>query len=324
MKVAVTGASGHVGANLCRMLIEKGHEVRALVHHDDRAMAGIELELFHGDVTNERDLEELCTDREVLFHLAAFISIRRKNKLCKKINVESCNKLIEAAEKKGVRRIIHFSSIHAFCQQPSETELNENRELALNSKVDYDHSKAWSQLNMLRSSKKDLEIIVLNPTAIIGPYDFKPSLLGSAIIRFYIGSIPGLVGGGYNWVDVRDVCVAAINAIEMAKPGECYLLGGSWQSLKALAQEIEKLGGHKTPRIEYPLWLSQIGAPFMNLHAALTSTPPLYTSVSLETLKNSHRNISSEKARTQLGYQPRPFSVTLSDTIEWFRANYYL
>lgn len=324
MKIAVTGASGHVGANLCRMLIEKGHKVKALIHFDIRSLAGLDMELIHGDVTNQADLEELCQDCEVVFHLAAYISIHRKNPLCKEINTVSCNNLLEAAKSKGVRKIIHFSSIHAFNQKPYEEELNESRELNLKSLVSYDHSKAWAQMQMMRSSSKDLEIVVINPTAIVGPNDFKPSLLGNAIIRFYKGQLPGMVRGGYDIVDVRDVCKVAINAIDFGIGGECYLISGSWQSLKTVGLEIEKLGGHKIPRLLLPFWLAQIGAPFLNIKAQIKKKTPLYTSISLETLKNGHRNISSAKAKSILGHHPRPFSETISDTVKWFNDYNYL
>jgi dihydroflavonol-4-reductase len=324
MKIAVTGASGHVGNNLCRMLIDQGHQVKALIHKGTKGLPGLQMEPVMGDVTSESDLTILCSGCEVVFHLAAYISIRKTDPVCKKINVESCINLIKAAKSTGIKKIIHFSSIHAFRQEPLAAELNESRELSLNSPISYDHSKASGQMIMIEASSKDLEIIVINPTAIIGPNDFKPSLLGNALIRFYYGQNPVLIPGGYNWVDVRDVCKAAINAIEYGVAGECYLLAGSWQSLRTLAWEIEKLGGLKTPWLELPMWLVQLGAPFFNLQSVLSKAAPLYTAVSLQTLNKSHRNISCEKAKQVLGFSPRPFVETLADTIVWFRDNNYL
>lgn len=324
MKVAVTGASGHIGANLCRMLIDQGYQVKALIYRDTRGLAGLPLEFIKGEVTCETDLENLCRDCEVLFHLAAVISLHKKDPSCEKVNVDSCVSLIRAARNTGVKRIIHFSSIHAFIEKPLESELNESRDLSLESNVSYNRSKALSQNMMTEASSSQLEIIVLNPTAVVGPNDFKPSFLGTALIRFYNGQIPGLVPGGYDWVDVRDVCSAAINAINSGVPGECYLLGGSWQSLKTLTHEIENNGGHKPPLLNLPLWLAQIGAPFLNLHSKIRKKTPLYTSMSLHTLKDSHHKISYEKARLALKYNSRPFAETISDTIQWFRDHHYL
>jgi dihydroflavonol-4-reductase len=324
MRIAVTGASGHVGANLCRMLVHEGHQVRALIHEDIAGLEDVRLDLVFGNVKNESDLVNLCKDCEVVFHLAAYISIRKRDPECNKVNAESCVNLIRAARKTGVRKVIHFSSIHAFREDPLNNELDESRELALSSKFAYDKSKALGQQIMMGASSRDLEIVVLNPTAIIGPNDFKPSLLGKALIRFYKGQNPGLVPGGYNWVDVRDVCLAAVNAIHHGTGGECYLLGGSWQSLRTLTGKIGELGGHKPPSLELPVWVAMIGIPFLNLHALISRKTPLYTSLSLHTLKHSHRNISSKKAEIQLNFRPRPFDETISDTLNWFRGENYL
>lgn len=324
MKIAVTGTSGHVGNNLCRMLTEQGHVVRALVHRDTRGLEGLKAEMVKGSMTSEADLEALCTGCETVFHLAAYISIHKRDTACLKINYESSIRLLRAARAKGVKKIIHFSSIHAYRQEPLDAELTENRGLELRSDVAYNRSKALSQKFMMEASSADLETVVINPTAIIGPGDFKPSLTGSAIIRMYKGLIPALIPGGYDWVDVRDVCGAAIKAMECGLPGECYLVGGSYQSIKGLAHEIEKLGGHRPPRLELPFWMARIGVPFLNLHSAIRKTEPLYTSVSLDTLEQSHRNIAHAKAAKALGYNPRPFAETLSDTLAWFREHRYI
>jgi dihydroflavonol-4-reductase len=125
-------------------------------------------------------------------------------------------------------------------------------------------------------------------------------------------------------VDVRDICRAAVNAITQGTPGQCYLLGGSWQSLATLADTIAKLGGNKKPAITLPMWLAGIGAVFLNLHATLTGSTPLYTAMSLEALKYGHKNISSLKAEKELGFVARPFGETMTDTINWFRQKSYI
>lgn len=324
MKVAITGASGHIGNNLCRMFLEKGHQVKALIHRSTADLTGLPLEHVRGDVTNVLDLVNLCSDCEIVFHLAGHISIRKTDPACERINVESCINLIKAARSTGIKKIIHFSSIHAFQANPLDAELDETRELALSSRISYDRSKAMGQKIMLEAASLHTEIVVLNPTAVIGPNDFKPSLLGNALIRFYKGQNPVLIPGGYNWVDVRDVCMAAINAIEFGISGSAYLLGARWQSLDTLAREIHELGGKKPPVIKAPFWAAQLGAPLINLQSVITGKTPLYTAVSLHTLKNSHKNISSAKAGAELRFNPRPFGKTLSDTLTWFRDNSYL
>jgi dihydroflavonol-4-reductase len=324
MRIAVTGATGHVGANLCRLLIARGYQVKVLIHNDDKGVTGLPLEMVKGNVLNEQDLISLCHGCDVVIHLAASVTIHKHDPSAKKLNMESCKNLLHAARISGVRKIIHFSSIHAFRQEPLDCALNESGNLAIASSYSYDYSKAWSQKMMLEASSDKMEVVVLNPTAIVGPNDYKPSLMGNAIIRFYKGQNPGLIPGGYNWVDVRDVCHAAVSAIKKGEGGECYLLPGNWYSLKELAEEITKQGGHQPPRLLLPVWLALAGAPFLNLHARFTHKTPLYSSVSVQTLKNSHKNISGEKARSVLGFNPRPFAETIADTILWFKENNYI
>jgi len=324
IKVAVTGASGHVGTNLCRMLSDRGYKVRALIHRSTEGLENVDVEFVKGDVTSISDLRRLCAGCSVVFHLAACISIRKKDERCLELNAGSCINLLNAARAEGIRRIVHFSSIHAFHQKPFEEILDEKRDLELDSRVSYNRSKALGQKIMTEGSSPELEVVVLNPTAITGPNDFKPSLLGNAVIRFYKGLNPSLIPGGYDWVDVRDVCSAAINAIDKGVPGESYLLAGNWRSLKEMALVVERMGGHKAPALTLPWWLAHVGALFLNMHTTLTGGIPLYTAMSLDTLKESHRNISSVKASEVLQFSPRPFEETMADTIRWFKENNYI
>lgn len=324
MNIGITGASGHIGNNLCRMLIDQGHRVKVMIHTHNKGLTDLPLQLIRGDVTHISDLADLCSGCEVVFHLAAAISIRKNDPACLKINVDACRNLITAALSAGVKKIIHFSSIHAFDENPLDAELNETRALSFHSRFSYDRSKALGHQIMLEASSRQCEIVVLNPTAIIGPHDYRPSLLGSALIRFYQGAIPALIPGGYNWVDVRDVCTAAISAMDRGVPGTCYLLGGNWQSLGELATEIYKQGGHPVPGLKIPVRLARLGAPVINLHAWMAGKAPLYTALSLYTLSHSHRNISGKKAERELGYTVRPFPLTIAETLAWFRDNHYL
>jgi dihydroflavonol-4-reductase len=324
MKIAVTGASGHVGTNLCQMLVQQGHQVKALVYNNLTRIQNLPIEFIRGDITRKDDLVNLCKDCEAVIHLAGYISLQKYDPECSRINIDGCVNLIDAAKKTGIRKIIHFSSIHAFNHEPLDETLDETRGLCLDSPISYNQSKAAGQKIMMESSTRDLEIIILNPTAILGPLDYSPSHLGQALLRFYRGDNAGIIPGGYNWVDVRDVCLAAINALEYGTGGTSYLIAGSWQSLKNVVNDIWKLGGHAPPWLELPIFLAQMATPFLNFNSYITKKPPLFTYVALDTIKNSHRDISNEKARQVLKFNPRPFDVTLSDTIKWFQDNKYI
>jgi dihydroflavonol-4-reductase len=325
MKIAVTGASGHIGAHLCRELIHQGYSVKALIHRNDQGIKDLPLEFVKGDLMDPESLTYLVQGAEVVFHLAAVISIQVKKELeLFQKNVEGTKNIIKAAIKKGVRRFIHFSSIHALVQEPFDQALDENRILALTDRVQYSRSKALAELAVTDAVKQGLDAVILNPTAVIGPLDYTPSLLGRALILMHNGKIPALVRGGYDWVDVRDVAQAAVTSIKKGGKGERYLLSGHWKTLHELAELICEISGEKVKRLTCSPGLARIGLPFLKLYGVLRRTQPLYTKDSLDILKTGHSCVSYEKANRCLGYRPRPIEETLRDTFDWFSTNGFM
>ncbi len=270
-------------------------------------------------------MDSLCRAFEgvdTVYHLAASISLSMTDwPEQEKINVRGTANVVEACLRNGVRRLVHFSSIHALVQEPLHIPVDESRPL-VNSKryPPYDRSKAAAEIEVRRGIEKGLNAVIVSPTAVFGPYDYQPSYFGEALITIAERKLPALVTGGFNWVDVRDVVTGAMAAAEQAPAGARYLLSGHWVSMCEIAAIIEEITGVSTGKPICPLWLAHIGAPFIGAISRLNGRRPLYTSVSLRALK-SNRNISHELATRELGYQPRPFRETLVDTLQWFREN---
>jgi dihydroflavonol-4-reductase len=322
MKITVTGASGHVGNVLCRELLKKGHSVKALVHKDNNDLTNIGIEMVQGDILDETSLGRLCKDCEIVFHLAAKISINEKERdLVYQTNVNGTRNMVKTAIDARIKKFIHFSTIHALDPFPLDKKLDETSPFIGHTPMIYEQSKTESEKLVLEAVKDGLNAIVITPTAIIGPYDFMPSFLGQALIKMYTNSLPMLVPGGYDWVDVRDVVDCAVSAAEKGRIGERYLASGRYLGLKELSAMISRVTGHKTPSFTGPTILAKIGLPFISLYAKLKNEDPLYTSNSLEILKNSNRCISHEKAAVELNYNPRPTEETIKDTFDWFNAN---
>jgi dihydroflavonol-4-reductase len=294
--------------------------MRALIHESQSGIRDLPIEKIHGDVMDENALDLLMAGADVVIHLAAIVSIQAHDPAMIRINAEGTSRALDAAMRNNVRRFIHFSSIHAMNPRPFDEELNETRPPATDSTYDYDRSKILSETYVQKAFDKGLETIIFSPTAVMGPFDHRPSALGNALIRFYQGRNPALIPGGYDWVDVRDVGRAVLASLERGTPGEKYILSGTWISIRELAERIEALGGSSPPGLTTPLWLAQIGAPVLNLHARITGQEPIYTRLSLSTIRNSHKNISSKKAEQALGYGKRPFMETLQDTLHWFQS----
>lgn len=324
MKIAVTGANGHVGANLCRSLLAEGHQVKVLLHQHDESLKGLDLEFVHGGLNDTDSLKKLCRDTEIVFHLAALISIDKQKEKLLEVNVEGTKNLINVIQENGVRRLIHFSSIHALRHTPFNEPMDESRPLINEGPMWYEITKSKGERLVLDATLNGLDAVVINPTAIVGPFDFKPSLVGTVFIKLYKNSLPALVPGGYDWVDVRDVVKGAMAAMEKGRKGERYILSGKWISVKDLALITEKVTGRKINKLTLPTAVARIGVPFIKAYARATNQEPLYTYESLRTLREVNTKISHNKAHTELGYQPRDFETTVRDTMEWFKDNGYL
>ncbi len=325
MTVLITGANGHIGANLVRALIQKGQPVRCLVHEKSNALEGLPIEKVHGDIRDAESLRRALEGVELVYHLAGYISISMNGwEHCKEINITGTRNIVEACLQNGVRRLVHFSSIHALQHEPMDRPVDEENPLVDSPLCPpYDRSKAAGEREVRRGIEQGLDAVVIYPTAVIGPNDYQPSYLGEAILMMARGKLPALVKGGYDWVDARDVAEGAITAAEKAPKSSGYLLSGHWVSMCDLAGLVAELTGASCSKFVCPSWLANIGAIYFKATSKITGKAPLYTKMSLKTLLDN-KNISHERAARELEYQPRPFRDTLEDTLRWFHDNNYL
>lgn len=324
MKVAVTGASGHIGNCLIRELKKQGAGIRVLVHNFRGDLDVMDIEIIQGNLLEPESLNNLCDGVDVVFHLAAQIAINnRKSAEVYETNVTGTRNMLKAAIQQRVKKFIHFSSIHAFRSEPADKMLDESRTLVESKKTIYEFTKAESEREVMKALKEGLNAVILNPTAVIGPFDDRGSLLGQALLKIYRNKLPFLVSGGYNWVDVRDVVSASIQAIESGRTGEKYILSGKFCSLTELSAMMSKISGCKIP-VLVPVSLARLACPFFQAYASITKKEPLYTFQSLNILANSPVNISNAKARKELAYSPRPLETTLRDTFDWYKENKFI
>ncbi len=322
--IAITGVSGLVGGNLARELIARGQFVRGIIHQDRQAVAGLEMELVQADLLDLPSLAGAFKGMDVVYHLAGLISLSEQDEArMRATNIDGVQNVIAACRVSKVRRLVHFSSIHALEQYPLDVPVDEERPLALASRYGpYERTKAAGEELVRQALREGLDGVILNPSAIVGPFDFRPSYFGQALILMAKGSLPVLVRGGYDWVDVRDVVNAAIQAAQSAPSGSRFLLSGHWCSVSQVAQLVARLAGTKPPRLTLPLEIASLAAPLMTFYARIAKNHPLYTRTSLSALR-SNRQVSHARASEKLGYQPRAFEETVYDTLAWFAKNGY-
>ena len=323
--IAITGVSGLVGANLARALLTRGQQVRGVVHRERRAVEGLDIRLFEADVRDQESLHRAFKGVDVVYHCAARISLELDSwSEVQAVNVMGTRNVVDACRACGVRRLVHFSSIHAFEQAPLDVPLDENRpRVSSDSASPYDLSKVLGEAEALRGIQQGMEVVILNPTAIVGPYDVYPSYFGQALLSLYRGRVPALVSGGFDWVDVRDVAYAAIEAGETAESGASYILSGHWRSVRQVADQVTELGGRRVPPLTAPLGLAYWALPLVTRLRRVNNTLPIYTRLTLDALR-SNRLISHARASRDLGYHPRPFRETIRDTLDWFADNSYM
>jgi dihydroflavonol-4-reductase len=324
MKIAITGASGHIGNNLCKMMIERGYKLKVLINNSEQSLIGVDAERVYGNILDKNVVDSLIKDCDYVFHAAAIISIGNEpSKLVYDVNTNGTKNIVDACIKYKVKRLIHFSSIHAFHSDDPNLTLNENFPQAGAGDLNYDKSKAMGETIVLDACAKGLNTIILNPSSVVGPNDYKPSLVGQMMIKIAHKKLPFLIKGGYHFVDVRDVAIAAINAMEMGRNGERYLLSSQWKTLIDVSKIVCRKSNIKTPYL-IPNFLAWAGLTFISAFAGLMGKKPLYTHDSLKIIANSPKIVDILKATKELNFKPRPVDETFNDTFEWFRANNFI
>ena len=321
MNVTITGASGHLGANLVRRLLHDGEKVTVLAYEDSPSLKGLDIREIPGNVLEPASLRDAFGGADIVYHLAAMITLRRtSDPVAHRVNVEGTRNVAAACRACNVQRLVYFSSIHAYSSYPRREPIDESRPLCIHEDtLPYDRSKAAAE-QLVRSAIDDgLDAVILNPTGVIGPHDYEPSAMGRVLIDLRAGRFPVLLRGGFNWVDARDVADAAVRAAGHAAAGARYIRGGTYATLADIAAEIARTTRARVPKLELPLWAAYGGVPFTLLWARLTKSKPRMTLASLRALRH-HRLVSHEKASRELGYAPRPLENTISDTLAWFDA----
>ncbi len=322
--ILVTGATGHIGNVLVRKLLEKGEKVRALIFRgeDTTSLKGLDIETVEGDVLDPESLKLAFKDVINVFHLAGIISIMPgENPMVRRVNVEGTRNILAAATDAKVKRLIYTSSIHAIRRIPHGQVIDEKQPYdANNTYGTYDCSKAEASLEVQRAAADGLDAVIVCPTGVIGPYDFRRSEMGE-VLRGAAEARPMFyIEGAYDFVDVRDVVDGMMLAQARGRQGESYLLSGHKVTVRDLIEEVRLTTGQAFASIKIPNWLAELVSKIAPAYYRLTKTKPRITPYSLEVLK-SNSTISHAKATRELGYHPRPLRVTVKDTVKWFITN---
>jgi dihydroflavonol-4-reductase len=313
----VTGATGHIGNVLVRQLLERGQRVRALVRPDKIpvALQDLDVELLPGDVLDPDSLVRALEGVEVVYHLAARISLASgPDPETERVNLSGTRNLIAAARSVGIKRFIYASTIYAM-RLPEDSLVDESLPFdPEHARGAYDRSKAAASLAVQEATEDGLDAVLVCPTAVTGPYDFKRSEAGRGILYNLPPGVKFTVDGAYDFVDVRDAAHGFILAAEIGRRGETYILGGDRLTVREVSRAIWAAAGGWHFGVHLPDWVADLAAQVLPFF----SDDPLLTPYSLAAIRsNSH--VSHAKASRELGFRPRPALEAIRDAVHWWQ-----
>ena len=334
MKCFVTGASGFIGSNLVHELFARGHRVKVLLrpNADERALLGLKYERVTGDILDRNSLVRAMDGCDWCFHCAASYQLWQRNYApMYQVNIEGTRNVFEAAGRAGCQKIVFTSTAGCIAVPKAvggkilpSTEMDVVREAELG--TDYLRSKFQAEaLAVELFRKKGLPIVIVNPSATIGPNDLKPTPTGQIIVDFLNRRLPAYVGTGMNWVHVRDVAAGHVLAAERGTLGGRYILGntnGNWTMRETFAQ-LEKISGIPAPRTRIPHWLALRVAEVNEMYSFITNIPPRVPVAGVK-MSRDKMWFNPAKAIRQLGLPQTPPEQAFAAAVHWFRANGYV
>ncbi len=322
--ILVTGAGGHIGNVLVKYLYKKGYRELRLFVQQNEDISYIERyakEIVRGDIRDSLAVSAAVRGCEFVFHLAGLVQISgMRKKIIYDVNVGGTRNVAQACLEKGVKRLVHVSSVHAL-KEPEAGSVDETLDTDVHNLLGtYAKSKAMGTIEVMNAMQKGLDAVIVFPTGVIGPYDFRSSYTGSAI-KGYIDAkkTQYYFNGKYDFVDVRDVADGIFRAWKYGEKGQGYIISGSVASLEDIIKAVEQSTGHTIRRHRIPVCLVKAAAILAPIYYKLARRKPILSKYSIDVLM-SNSSISCEKAQSMLGYKPRPMIKTIRDMVRWHRA----
>jgi len=318
----VTGASGFLGWHIARLLIERGHHVRALVRPTSK-IRELDVETAAGDLRDSDSVEKAVAGCGLVFHAAADYRLwAADERELYSSNAGGTRNVLEAARRAGVDRVVYTSTVGCI-GVPHGGEGDEDRPVTLEEmKGAYKRSKFLAEQVAVEFARAGLPVVIVNPTAPIGDHDFKPTPTGKIVLDFLKGDMPAYIDTGLNVVDARDVALGHVLACERGRAGERYILGAENLTLAQILRKLAAFAGRPAPTIELPYAVAYAAGVLSTGWARLTSRPPR---APLDAVRMARKKmfVTHAKAARELGYQPGPADGALERAAAWFHANGY-
>ena len=328
MTTLVTGATGFLGSHVARQLVSAGQSVRVLVRPNSNlaALAGLNVEYFEGDLRDRNSLERAVRGVRRVFHVAA--DYRLWAPLPEEIyqnNVEGTRKLLDAvaALNSSVERVVYTSTVATIAVPRHGALPNENTHATCDEMIGhYKRSKFLAEQVAVEAAAAGVPVVIVNPTAPVGPWDWKPTPTGRIILDFLKGKMPAYVDTGLNVAPVEDIAAGHLLAAEKGRVGERYILGGRNMTLKQILDALSAITGRPAPRVRLPHAVALAAGYADQLFSRLVGRQP---QIPVEGVKMSrHRMfVESDKAARELGYNPGSVEAALERAVRWYEQHGY-
>jgi dihydroflavonol-4-reductase len=327
MKALVTGTTGFVGGAVVRALAKAGIDVRVLVRpeSDLRNLAGLKVEQARGDLRDHESLKRALSGCTQLYHVAAHYALwARDPSIFYDINVTGTRRLLETAWQVGIGRIVYTSTIGAIGLPHGGGVGTEETPVGLNQMAGhYKRSKYLAEQEVLKLAKVGLPVVIVNPSAPVGEGDVKPTPTGQLIVDFMKGRMWAYIDTGMNLVDVDDVAIGHLRAMERGRPGERYILGNRNLSLREIFEILSRLTGVPPPHLKLP-WQAILPLAYVNrwMSDYVTHKTPR---IPLEGVRMAKycMHYDCSKAVRELGVPQTPVELALEKAVRWFHRNGY-
>lgn len=318
-RVLVTGATGFIGAALCRELVGRGYAVRALHRASSslELLAGLPLEFAVGDILDRDSLGLALRGVEVVFHTAAQSAYWRRPELVLRSAVEGTRNVVIAAREAGVRRLVLTSSLAAMGVPRLGELLTESHTFNLPAEAfPYGFAKSQSEIEALRHAGEALEVVIVNPSIVLGPGDIH-QISGSLVVEAARGRLFFWTEGGANYVHLADVVEGHLAALRRGRPGERYIVGGENLPHCRAFEILAEVTGGRRPWFRLPGWALAAGAWGVD---QLRRVAPLPLDGSQLRLSRYFLYCDTSKAQRELGLQaPRSFRLAVEEAYAWYR-----
>jgi len=331
VKILVTGATGFIGSHLCRALVERGHQVRVFHRPNSslRLLEGLDVEHIAGDLTQPETLQAAMVGIEAVMHAAAWMGGGDTKGQQYAVTVAGTRNVLQAAQKAGVHRIVHTSSVAALgIPEPGQISRDGSNQPALIDErhtwncppefYPYGYAKYLAEQEVQNAVARHMDIVIVNPTLVFGAGDIYRQA-GSIVTQVAERRINFVVEGGVNGAHIDDVVDGHLAALACGQTGERYILGGENLTHLQLVQLIAQITGAPEPGLVLPTGLVRsLAGPAQALRAFLN----LPVSPNLLRMAGYHFFYDIQKSQAELGLtRTRPVKEAIQDAFEWFQQS---